>query len=131
MKILVGYNGSTASKRALELASTHSKTYDAVLYVMTSMEGGSGEKPDEIQKAQLILEEAKAYLDGQGVTYETSQLARGMAPGKDLIRFAKENDVDHIFLGIEKLSRVGKLLLGSTAQYIILKAPCPVTTVRP
>ncbi len=38
--------------------------------------------------------------------------------------------LDQIFVGIEKKSRTRKLLLGSTAQYIILKASCPVITVK-
>jgi nucleotide-binding universal stress UspA family protein len=35
-----------------------------------------------------------------------------------------------MFVGIEKRSRTQKLLLGSTAQFIILKAKCPVVTVK-
>jgi nucleotide-binding universal stress UspA family protein len=38
--------------------------------------------------------------------------------------------IDLIFLGIVKKSKVGKLLFGSTAQYVILHAPCPVVTVQ-
>jgi nucleotide-binding universal stress UspA family protein len=39
-------------------------------------------------------------------------------------------NIDMIFLGIKKKSRAQKILLGSTAQYIILKGPCPVTTTK-
>ena len=130
MKVLVGYNGSEAAKRALELAREHAKTYDAVVYVMTSMEGGSGERPRDIAQAEDNLEYAMAFMAEAGIPCESSQLARGMSPGEDLVRWAQENEIDHIFLGIEKLSRLGKLLLGSTAQHIILKAHCPVTTVK-
>ena len=49
---------------------------------------------------------------------------------KMLLRFARENAVDEVVLGLKKRSRVEKLLLGSTAQYVILKAPCPVLTVK-
>jgi nucleotide-binding universal stress UspA family protein len=53
-----------------------------------------------------------------------------LPPGEDIVKFAENNDIDHLFVGIEKISKTRKMLLGSTAQYIILKAPCPVTTTK-
>ncbi|MGD9122547.1 MAG: universal stress protein, partial [Desulfobacterales bacterium] len=52
------------------------------------------------------------------------------SPGEDLVQFAKDNRIDMIFIGIKKTSKVGKLVFGSTAQYVLLKAPCPVVAVR-
>jgi nucleotide-binding universal stress UspA family protein len=46
------------------------------------------------------------------------------------VSFAEENDIDQIFIGVEKVSRTQKIIVGSNAQYIILKAPCPVVTVK-
>jgi nucleotide-binding universal stress UspA family protein len=69
-------------------------------------------------------------MDQDGIRCETEQLVRGLTPGEDLVQFAEENEIDHIFVGIEKKSKTRKMLLGSTAQYIILKAPCPVTSVK-
>ena len=131
MKILVGFNGSAASQLALNEAEKYAKAVGASVYVVTSMEGGSGEKPADILKASSELEGVKRLLEEQEIHCEISQLARGLTPGEDLVIFAEEKQIDHIFLGIEKRSRVSKLLLGSTAQYIILNAPCPVTTVKP
>jgi len=131
MKVLVGYNGSKPSRLALQEAVTYARAFSATLYIITSMEGGSTEKPEDISRAEALLKEAKDLVASEGVPFELSQLVRGMSPGEDLVYFAKDNSIDHIFLGIEKTSRLGKLLLGSTAQYIILKAHCPVTTVKP
>ena len=72
----------------------------------------------------------KKELEGQGVRFEAVQLVRGLSPGEDIVQYAKDNAIDHIFIGIEKKSRTRKLLLGSTAQFIILKGPCPVTTIK-
>ncbi len=130
MKILVAYNGSEESKRALELASDHAKITDGTVYVMTSMEGGTGETLEEITEAKLNLDFAQESLEKEGIQCEVNQMARGLSPGEDIIRFSEENEIDHIFVGIEKKSKTRKLLLGSTAQYIILKADCPVTTIR-
>ncbi len=130
MKILVGYNGSEAGKSALAQAKIFAKTFNAKVFVVASLEGGSSEKMDEISTTTQNLKFAKDLLDQAGVMCETQQLVRGLTPGEDLVRFAEENDIDHLFVGIEKKSRTRKILLGSTAQYIILKAPCPVTSVK-
>ena len=50
--------------------------------------------------------------------------------GEDLVQFAEQNKIDEIILGIRKRSKVGKLMFGSTAQYVILNAPCPVVSVK-
>ncbi|MBI9087004.1 MAG: universal stress protein [Desulfobacterales bacterium] len=131
MKVLVGYNGSKASRLALDEAARYARAFKATVYIMISMEGGTSEKPEDIRRAAEVLHEAKALMTAEGIPYEISQLVRGMSPGEDLVYFARDNAIDHIFLGIEKTSRLGKLLMGSTAQYIILKAHCPVTTVKP
>jgi nucleotide-binding universal stress UspA family protein len=130
MKILVGYNGSEVAKSALSQAKSYAKTYDAVVYVVSSLEGGVGEKIEEINAATENLKFAQDFLEKDGIQCITEQLARGLAPGEDLVQYAKENDIDHLFVGIEKKSKTRKMLLGSTAQYVILKAPCPVTSVK-
>jgi nucleotide-binding universal stress UspA family protein len=76
------------------------------------------------------LQQAKDLLLKDHIQCETIQLARGLSPGEDLVRFAEDNSIDIIFLGIKKKSRTRKILLGSTAQFIILKGPCPVTTTK-
>ena len=58
------------------------------------------------------------------------KLLTDLTPGEQLVKFAEDQKLDQIFLGIAKKSKVGKLIFGSTAQYIILHAPCPVVTVQ-
>ncbi|MDJ0623918.1 MAG: universal stress protein [Desulfocapsaceae bacterium] len=130
MKFLVGYNGSDVSKAALSLARTYADLLGAEVLVVTSMVGGSSEKPDDIGKATRDLQYAEEFFQEKGIPCRTEQLARGMTPGEDMVKYAQENDVDQIFVGIEKKSRTQKLILGSNAQYIILKAPCPVVSVN-
>ena len=130
MKILVGYNGSEVAKSALSQAKSYAITYDAFVHVVTSFEGGPGEKIEEISAASENLKFAQDFLERDGVRCKTEQLVRGLTPGEDLVQFATENEIDHLFVGIEKKSKTHKMLLGSTAQYVILKAPCPVTSVK-
>jgi nucleotide-binding universal stress UspA family protein len=50
--------------------------------------------------------------------------------GEQLVDFAERNNVDEIIIGVGRRSKVGKALFGSTAQHIILNAPCPVVTIK-
>jgi nucleotide-binding universal stress UspA family protein len=130
MKFLVAYNGSAASRAALDLALKNASIFKAQLVVMTSMEGGYSEKPEDIVRVNQELKRVREKLSVTGIQHEVLETARGLSPGEDIVSFAGENDIDQIFVGVEKKSRTRKLLLGSTAQYIILKAACPVTTIK-
>lgn len=130
MKILVSYSGTKESEAALELARKHAKIFDAKLLVVFSSEGGKGEKPEEIIKIENDLESIQKDISKDGIECEVEQLVRGLTPGEDIVLFAQENDIEQIYVGIRKKSRTSKLILGSTAQYIILKAKCPVTSVK-
>ena len=55
MKFLVGYNGSDVAKAALSLARTYAEVFGAKVLVVTSMGGGTGEKPEDIRKAEQDL----------------------------------------------------------------------------
>jgi Universal stress protein UspA and related nucleotide-binding proteins len=128
MKILVGYDGSESAKEALRVARKHALEFGATVDVVTSMEKGNN--ADEENIALLGLEWAKTEFDEKGITCRTHLLIRGVSPGEDLIEFATDNKIDEIIVGIKKHSKVGKLLMGSTAQYVILEAPCPVVSVK-
>jgi nucleotide-binding universal stress UspA family protein len=128
MKILVGYDGSESAKEALRVARKHALEFGATVDVVTSMEKGNN--ADEENIALLGLEWAKTEFDERGITCRTHLLIRGVSPGEDLIEFATDNKIDEIIVGIKKHSKVGKLLLGSTAQYVILEASCPVVSVK-
>ncbi len=126
----MGYNGSKAAQSALALARDFAMVFNAKVYLLTSMEGGSSERLEAIEKARSDLEYAEKFLQEKDVPCEPKEMARGLSPGEDLVQFANDNDIDQIFVGIEKKTRTRKMLLGSTAQYVVLKAPCPVISVK-
>jgi nucleotide-binding universal stress UspA family protein len=130
MKIVAAYNGTDESKLALHLAKRHARIFNAKLLVVSSSEGGKAEKPEEIGQIKIELDQIEDELQREGIDVEVTQLARGLSPGEDLVLFAEENNADQIYVGIRKKSRASKLILGSTAQFIILKAKCPVTSVK-
>jgi nucleotide-binding universal stress UspA family protein len=130
MRILVGYDGSTSAKEALKLARKHALAFKSSVDIVTSMEKGTEQEQQAIEDAERGLEWAKTMFTDKGLDCRTHLLIRGLAPGEDILEFAKESNVDEIIVGVKRRSKVGKLLMGSTAQYVILQAPCPVVTVK-
>lgn len=130
MKILVGFDSSNTAKAALEAAISHGKAYGAGIVVAGSMTEGKDSDLEAIQTAESDLKAAKAQVEEAGLPCDTHLLIRGMSPGEDLVKFAEERGVELIVVGIRRRSKVGKLLMGSTAQYVILNAHCPVLTVK-
>jgi nucleotide-binding universal stress UspA family protein len=130
MKIVVGYDGTSSAKEALDLAKIHAKAFGATVEVVTSMEKGTEDQREEIEQAERGLEWAKSLFEENSIECKTHLLIRGMAPGEDLVEFAKENKADEIIVGVKRRSKVGKLLMGSTAQFVILQAACPVVTIK-
>jgi len=130
MKILVGYDGTNSAKEALNLAKSHAKAFGATVEVVTSMQTGTESERKDIEQAERGLAYAKSLFEDGGIECNTHLLIRGLSPGEDLVEFANENQINQIIVGVKRRSKVGKLLMGSTAQYVILQAQCPVVTVK-
>jgi len=130
MKIVVGYDGSKVALSALKLAVVHAKAFKAAVLVVNSQIGGEDSPQEHIIEAQQQLTFAEELLTQNQIPSEIHLLVRGNLPGEDLVEFAKEKRADQIIIGIKLRSRVGKLLLGSNAQYVVLSAHCPVVTTR-
>lgn len=130
MKIMIGYDGSNSAKEALQVAKKHAKAFGASVEVVTSMEKGTENQQKDIEISEQGLEWAKSVFNDAGIACQSHLLIRGLEAGEDIVQFAKENRVDQIIVGVKRRSKVGKLLMGSTAQYIILQAHCPVLSVK-
>jgi nucleotide-binding universal stress UspA family protein len=130
MKILVGYDGTNSAKEALNLAKSHAKTFGASVEVVTSMQKGTESARKDIEQAERGLAYAKSLFEEDGIACNTHLLIRGLTAGEDLVKFADENQIDQIVVGVKRRSKVGKLLMGSSAQYVILQAQCPVVSVK-
>ena len=130
MKILVGYDGSKVTDDVIKLAHKHAKAFKADVYIVTSLEQDAGLEKEDIDKAESKLEKLKTPFRADDIPCETQTSVSYQSPGEDLVNYAKDNSIDQIIIGIRRRSKVGKLVFGSTAQYVILEAPCPVLTVK-
>jgi len=77
-----------------------------------------------------LKREIQKQLNEDITNYETRVLVSSNSTGQNLVQIAEQKKIDEIIIGVRKRSKVGKLLLGSTAQYVVLHAPCPVTTIK-
>lgn len=130
MRLMVCYDGSEPSEKAIKLARLQAEMYNGKIFVVTTLEKGDPSKQDEINAAKKGLEEIQSKVSSSGIECQTDLLIHGLGPGEDLVRFAEEKQIDMAVIGIVKRSKLGKLVFGSTAQYLILNAPCPVLTVK-
>ena len=131
MKFMVCYDGSEAAKSALKLAQKDAKGSDVILEVVNTITRELPLKHSQIQaKEDNLKREVMDQLGDGDVPYETQVLVTSLTSGEQLIEFAQDENVEKIYIGIKKKSKVDKLFFGSTAQYVILHAPCPVVTVK-
>ncbi|MBT8366910.1 MAG: universal stress protein [Deltaproteobacteria bacterium] len=130
MKILVGYDGSNVSKEAVSLAEKHANSFKADIILAHSMVGGPEVPRKDFEMAENNLEFEKNRLLDNKISCESILSVRGLEAGEDLVQLADENKVAEIIIGVRRRSKVGKLLFGSTAQFVILNASCPVVSVK-
>jgi nucleotide-binding universal stress UspA family protein len=81
------------------------------------MEGGQDVACKEFDNAEHELWRVNRTLTDEDIPSEPHLLVRGLSPGENLVQFAKENGIDEMIISVCRRSKVGKLVLGSTACY--------------
>jgi nucleotide-binding universal stress UspA family protein len=115
--IVVGYSrrpeGQAAVKRALSEAKLRAA---ALVVVNTSPDADTADLAEQLATS--------------GISYEIRTTANNQDSAEELIRTAEATEADFIVIGLRRRSPVGKLLLGSNAQRVLLDAACPVLAVK-
>lgn len=130
MSIIVGYIPTREGRAALAAARDEAVQRQVKLVVVNSHRGG---RDFDSAQAALFEEElgrVQRDLDEAGVEHEVRALVRGNEPAEDLIDVASESDAHLIVIGLRRRTPIGKLILGSNAQRILLEAQCPVLAVK-
>lgn len=130
MAIIVGYVPTKEGRAALRRAAEECLLRKTNLVVVNSHRGGKDFDQDDADLFERELTEVQRQLDEVGITHEVRQLVRGKEPSEDLIAVADEVSADFIVIGLRRRTPVGKLILGSNAQRILLDASCPVMAVK-
>lgn len=129
-KVVVGYVPKPEGEAALAQAITEAQLRGADLVVVNSHRGGAGFDKDAADQLDADMDAVRARLDAAGVAFEVRQLVRGFEPAEDLISIAEANAAELIVIGLRRRTPVGKLILGSNAQRVLLDAHCPVLAVK-
>ena len=128
--IVVGYVPKPEGKAALRRAAEEAKLRGLRLVVVNSHRGGREFDSEDAIESESQLQEVKSELAVHGIDHDVRQLVRGMDPAEDLVNVANEVGAEMIVIGLRRRSPVGKLILGSNAQRVLLDAPCPVLAVK-
>ena len=128
--VVVGYVPKPEGEAALDRAIVEAKLRDAKVVVVNSHRGGREYDDETAAKDDQQMEAVKQRLTESGVEYDLRQLVRGFEPAEDLISIAEANGAELIVIGLRRRSPVGKLILGSNAQRILLDAHCAVLAVK-
>lgn len=128
--VVVGYVPKPEGVAALNKAVEEAKLRGIKLVVVNSHRGGDEFDGSASVKADAEMEQIRENLQASGVDFEIRQMVRGFEPAEDLISLAEANGAELIVIGLRRRSPVGKLILGSNAQRILLDASCPVLAVK-
>jgi len=128
--IVVGFVTTAEGAAALDRAIDETRLRQADLVVVISHKGGVGTDDEHMAEADEDLARIQAQLQQAGVTHTVRSLVRGNDPAEDILEVADETAAELIVIGLRRRSPVGKLILGSNAQRILLDAGCPVLAVK-
>jgi nucleotide-binding universal stress UspA family protein len=134
-RILVGYDGSVESEKALETALALSDGTDSKVLVLSVARPS---EPESIgcaktldaahEELKKVLSRLRCRVQQNGIQIET-QVAVGH-PAQEILRNAEQNQVDLIVVGHRGISAIKELTLGSISEHVLSHAPCPVMVTR-
>jgi nucleotide-binding universal stress UspA family protein len=129
MTVLVGYVPTPEGDAAFAAALQEARRRNEGLVVLNSPRSGAAVSadvaPDDV--VRQMTDRAAA----EGVALDLRQTAHSGDASDEVLRVAQETDASVIVIGLRKRSPVGKLLMGSSAQRILLDADRPVLAVKP
>lgn len=143
-RILVPTDFSKFSRPALNYGCAMASRFGAELHLLNVCADPAMLIPDTVALGAINLVEHAAALE-KGAQEQLSQLppdgwengkeviraTRTGAPFLEIISYAKDHEIDLIVIGTHGHSGLMHLLMGSVAENIVRKSPCPVMTVKP
>jgi nucleotide-binding universal stress UspA family protein len=127
--VVLGYVPKPEGEAALTAALSEARLRQADIVVVNAHRARHGDHEWE-QRMSAELEELRARVEGEGLNVHIRTPQSELDPADDLVSIAAEVDADLIVIGLRRRTPVGKLILGSSAQRILLDAHCPVLAVK-
>lgn len=120
--VVVGYVPKPEGDAALTAAIDEAVRREATLVVVSARRASNETSPD--------LTGVRKRLGDSGVAFDLREIVRGPDASEDLISISEDTGAELIVIGLRRRTPVGKLILGSNAQRVLLDAPCPVLAVK-
>ena len=128
MVAVVGYIPTPEGRAAIEQAVAEAQTRGLTLLIVTATRGDALVDPRFASSTQMSS--LDDFLTESGVTHELVQLVEGLDPAEQVLHVAESRNAELIVIGLRRRTPVGKLIMGSVAQKILLEASCPVLAVK-
>ena len=126
--VVVGYVPKPEGRAALRRALVEATARSARLLVVNASRGDAYVDPGYAHPPEV--EAVREQLAGSGLETEFRQLVRGREPAEEVVAAAEEAGAELVVIGLRRRTSLGKFLLGSTAQRVLLDTPCPVSCVK-
>lgn len=129
MTIVVGYVPTPAGEAAVQAAITEARLRDEDLLVVNSAREGS-----VVETTVATTEDLSRVLtlaDDAGVRAEVVRGTHRDDFTDEILDLAEKHEASLIVIGLRRRSTVGKFIMGSVAQRILLQADHPVMAVKP
>ncbi|MEM3505868.1 MAG: universal stress protein [Archaeoglobaceae archaeon] len=140
--ILVGIDFSERMERILKFAIEEARVRGESIILLYCIEFPTSINPavrpivtkevmkNAIKAEGVLMEKFSVIVEKEGVKCEKLIVTKSENPGKCILEVAEKYDVSLIVIGVRKHSPVGKLLFGSTAQYVLMNSRKPVACVN-
>lgn len=130
MRIVVGFLTTPEGQAAIERAVEEARLRDGELLVVHSERGGESDERERVMRNREAFAELEQRLDQEGIPHRLVDYARGNSPAEDVLTASQDYDADLVVIGLRRRSPVGKLVMGSNSQEVLLQASCPVIAVK-
>jgi nucleotide-binding universal stress UspA family protein len=126
--IVIGYTADQFGQAALDHGIAEAGRRGTEVLVINSTSGDSYSDPAFAQADQV--RDVQARLNTSGVPFEWSQPV-GVDAATELLAAMERPNAELLVIGVKHRNPVGKLLLGSVSQQVLLECPKPVLAVKP
>jgi nucleotide-binding universal stress UspA family protein len=128
MTILVAYVPRPEGQAALEKGIELARAAKANLIVVNATPGGTGEDPSRADAQDV--ERVEQLISVSGIQAEFKQFVRGKNAVEELQDMVTAHQVSMLVIGLRRRTAVGKLIMGSMAQEILMTIDCPILAVK-